>query len=81
MLPGSSIMSRWQTKKFTTQDSIIYVLDKSEHNMASGLMMFIILSHDLLTSESKATFNPHCGFSVINGASHFNKDTSIIFKQ
>ena len=31
MLPGSSIMPRWQTKKFTTQDLIIFALNKSEH--------------------------------------------------
>ena len=43
------------------------------HNVASSLMMFLILSHDLVTSESKATFNPYCGFSF-NGASDFNTD-------
>ena len=31
MLPASSIVLRWQTKKFTTQDFIIDVLNKSEH--------------------------------------------------
>ena len=31
MLPASNIMSRWQTKNFTTQDLVIYVLNKSEH--------------------------------------------------
>ena len=50
------------------------------HNVASSLMMFLILSHDLVTSESKATFNPHCGFSF-NEASYFSKDTNITFKQ
>ena len=50
------------------------------HNVASSLMMFLILSHDLVTSESKATFNPHCGFSF-NEASNFSKDTNITFKQ
>ena len=44
------------------------------HNVASSLM-FLILSHDLVTSESKATFNPHCGFSF-NGASDFSTDTN-----
>ena len=33
MLPASSIMSRSQTKKFTTQDFIIYVFNKSEHKL------------------------------------------------
>ena len=45
------------------------------HNVVSSLMRFLILSHDLLTSESKATFNPHCGFSF-NGASDFSTDTN-----
>ena len=106
MLPASSIMSRWQTKKFTTQDLIIYVLNKSEHrsvmhciglwradcinealigpttivaiatkpyqshNVASSVM-FSILSHDLVTSESKVTLNPHCSFSF-NETSDFS---------
>ena len=43
-------------------------------------MMSIILLHDLLTSEPKGTFNPHCGFSV-NEASDFSNNTSITFKQ
>ena len=41
MLPESSIMSRWQTKKIATQDLIIYVLNKCEHksvlNWIAGL--------------------------------------------
>ena len=45
------------------------------HNVASSLMMFLILSHDLVTSESKATLNPHCGFSF-NGTSDFSTDTN-----
>ena len=45
------------------------------HNLASSLMMFLILSHDVVTSGSKATFNPHCGFSF-NGASYFSRDTN-----
>ena len=43
-------------------------------------MMFIIMSHDLVTLESKATFNSHCSFSY-NEASDFGKDSSITFKQ
>ena len=42
-------------------------------------MMFVIMSHDLVTLESKATFNSHCSFSF-NEASDFSKDSSIIFK-
>ena len=84
MLPSGSITSRWQTKKITTQDLIVFVLNKSEHksvhNVASSLIMSIILSYDYLTSESKASFNQHCGFSI-NEASDFSKDTSITFKQ
>ena len=84
MLPSGSITSRWQTKKITTQDLIIFVLNKSEHksvhNVASSLIMSIILSHDYQTSESKASFNQHYGFSI-NEASDFRKDTSITFKQ
>ena len=48
--------------------------------MASRLTMSIILSQDLVTSESKATFNPHCGFSI-NEASKFSKEASILFNQ
>ena len=84
MLPSGSIMSGWQAKKITTQDLIVFVLNKSEHksvhNVASSLIMSIILSHDYLTSESKASFNQHCGFSI-NETSDFSKDTSITFKQ
>ena len=110
MLTASIIMSRWQTKKFTTQgfdhlcfeqiwtQQICSALDcgadcinealigltttvaiatkpHQSHNVASSLMMFLILSHDLVTSESKATFNPHCGFSF-NEVSDFSTDTS-----
>ena len=31
VLPANSLMSRLQTRKFTTQELIIYVLNKSEH--------------------------------------------------
>ena len=113
MLPATSIMSRWQTKKFNNQDLIIYVLNRSEnksvlhwivglialvealisqnttvtiatkttsnHNVASSLMS-LILSHNLVASESKATFNPHCGFSF-NEVSDVSNDTNITFKQ
>ena len=37
MLPASSIMSRWKTKKFTTQDFIIYVLNKIWTQICSAL--------------------------------------------
>ena len=79
-----NVKSRLQTKKFTIQDltligltTTVPIAAKSHqsHNVASSLMVFSILSHDLVTSESKATFNPHCGFSF-NGASDFSTDTN-----
>ena len=38
-------------------------------------MKSLTLSHDHVTSESKATFNPQCGVSL-NGASDFSTDTN-----
>lgn len=45
-------------------------------------MMPIILLHDLVTLETKATFNPHFGF-FFREASDFSKykETSTTFKQ
>ena len=42
MLPASSLMLRWQTKKFTTQDFILYVLNKSEHKSVLSWIMRLI---------------------------------------
>ena len=53
---------------------VVAVKPHQSHNVASSLM-FLIFSLDLVTSDSKATFNPDCSFSF-NRASDFNTDTN-----
>ena len=45
------------------------------YNVAYSSMSSLILSHDVVTSESKTTLNPDCSFSF-NGTSEFSTDTN-----